>query len=206
MARKRKRVSPPSKNPRRAIVSLPPIQVMADGRILNPFTIAVDQNEVSHKKDYTFEGLRSNADQGNRIIYVPTNPRTLDEADYEVEGFPGFAVERKQKADLFQSIGKRQNFLERMKYLSDHYRTSAIVVEATIDEIREKPPEFFDPVTQQMIIVPYPSSLLVLRTVQSWSLRFPTVQWWFLRNRRAAEGWTFRLLEHHWRHSHEASR
>lgn len=170
--------------------------------VLNPFTIDVDSNELipSHR-GWRFHGLLTRKSEGQKVIYVPINETKLDAADYQIQGLADFCVERKAKSDLFSSIGKRSNFKSRLQYIFDHYPKSAVVVESEICSIRDDPPKFPDPKTGLMVTSPSVES--VMGTVQSWSLRFPTIGWWFLRSPRAAETWTFRLFEKHWKQSRE---
>jgi ERCC4-type nuclease len=157
-----------------------------------PFTVVVDSNEPIHGHDYKFVGLRTNADLGGRIIDVPLVYRHLGKGhgDYQVEGVPGFAVERKTKVDLFGSVKNRDNFRERMEIMTRDLRVSCVVVEAELSEILTSPPAYSD----------YPVKSL-LRTIQAWTLRYPTVHWCFLPGRVRAEAWTFRMLEKHWESS-----
>ena len=176
--------------------SAPP-ELTPNGRIPAPFTVAVDSNEKGHGTDYKFEGIRANADQNNAIFEVSKVYRVLHEGDYAVDGLPGFVVERKTKKDLFASIGKRENFRERMEILQSHYRSSIIMIESEPSEIDKNPPSFPCPKTGLSRI--YPSVLMVNRTIQSWLLDYPNVHWFFAENRRKAEVWTFRFLQAHWK-------
>ena len=176
-----------------------------DGHALNPFAVAIDSNELGHQTHYTFEGLRANADRGGLPLHVPKVYRRLDKGDYEVDGCPGFVVERKTKEDLFASLGnakirgesRRENFENRMRYFHSHYRTTLIVVEAELSEIRDNPPKFFDVKAQAWRT--FPTVLAVNRTIESWTIRYPRVHWAFLSDRRAAEAWAFRSMEFHYR-------
>jgi ERCC4-type nuclease len=154
-----------------------------------PFVVAVDSNEVQHGYHYTFRGLKTNADRGNRPIEVPLVFRHLGKGhgDYQVDGHPGIAIERKTKGDLFGSISARENFTERLVIMAASFRVSFVVVEAEISEIRACPPDFSS----------YPVKS-VLRSIQAWKIRYPNVHWDFLPGREAAEAWTFRLLEKYW--------
>jgi ERCC4-type nuclease len=156
-----------------------------------PFAVVVDSNELSHGYDYKFTGLRTNADRGGLPLLVPLVYRSLPECDYMVDGLPGFAVERKTKADLFASVSDRENMVARLQLMSDLFDVAAIVIEAEISEIRSSPP----PYTR------YPVKSL-LRSIQAWTLRYPRVHWVPMPGRAAAEAWTFRLLEKHWERRH----
>ncbi len=149
-----------------------------------PFTVVIDTRE---QQPYTFTNLKSA--RGNHPITVPTVRLALPTGDYAVLGHGRFVVERKSKADLWGSIVKRENFEGRLARMVDQFDTSAIVVEDEISSIRRSPP----PHTR------YPVKS-VLRTIQAWSIRYPTVHWWFMPGREVAEVWTFRLLEKFYEH------
>lgn len=96
------------------------------------------------------------------------------------------AVERKSKEDLFSTLGQH-----RERFEAEHARLSAldfgaVVIEASWEEILERPPErsALNPKT-------------IFRTCVAWSIRY-RVPWFCLPGRRAAEVATFRLLERWW--------
>lgn len=151
----------------------------------NPFTVVIDRRE---QKPYLFDGLRTNADLGNRPIRVDLRFDTLTTGDYSIFGLPIVTIERKSKEDLYGSISQaRQNFEARLRRMSSEFWYSAVVVEADWEELLSDPPRH----TQF-------SPKALARTIQAWAIRYPRVHWWFLWCREAAENFTFRLLEKFW--------
>lgn len=143
-----------------------------------PFTVVCDTRE---QDVYTFEGMTDR----HRPIAVPTMRATLTTGDYSIFGMPQIAIERKSKADLFGSVVRRENFKKRLERMGE-LSYSAVVVEAEISELLSNPPHFSKL---------KPKSLI--RTIMAWSIRYPT-RWWFLPNRDAGQGITYRLLERFW--------
>lgn len=183
----------PSKRRTKAELSPRPNGSVTDPNVLVcPFTIAVDTREQS---PYRFVGLTTNADRGYAPIRVPTQLVSLStgRGDYSIVELPRIAIERKSKADLYQSISHhRENFERRLALMgrSPDFTSpwvAHVVVEAEISELLGSPPPF-----SQFA----PKSLI--RTILAWKVRFPRVQWDFLPGRDVAEGWTFRLLERFW--------
>ncbi len=152
-----------------------------------PFTVLVDSRE---QRPFTFSGLglRSNADEGNRLLVVPTMRTALRHGDYGLLGLPRVAVERKSLDDLFASMTRRKNWVARLSRMQDELDYACIVVEAYWDSVFENPPRFshFDP-------------LSVYRTVTAWDQRYYRVHWHFWPNRVNAEKDTFRILERYWK-------
>lgn len=156
-----------------------------------PFAILADSNEyIEQHNGWRFEGLRTNADLGNRPITVDVTAGNLDEGDYAIAELPGgIIVERKAHADLVQSMStakKRANFEERLALMEQGYRYSCVVCEADWHTILTRPPAFsgFNPKA-------------VIRTVMAWDQRFGT-SWWFMPDRASAEACAFRLMERFW--------
>jgi hypothetical protein len=169
----------------------PRTTVNEDGSIDCPFAVAVDQNEyMNNHQGYRFVGHRTNADQGSRIIRVSVVARHLGKGrgDYQIEGYPAdVGIERKSKADLFQSVANRPNMIERLEMMSWSFKLALVVVEAEISEIRADPPRFGGMTVKSL-----------LRSIQAWTVDYPTVHWVFLPGREAAEAWTFRMMEKWW--------
>lgn len=151
-----------------------------------PFSIVIDTRE---QLPYTFSGLRANASQGARNLNIITRFAALPTGDYILFGHPGGAVvERKSKADLYQSISKkRENFEERLERMCCQFYAAAVVVEAELGDVLANPPAF----TQ------YPPKSLY-RSILMWMIRWPKVNWLFLPTREVAEATTFRFLEKYW--------
>ena len=171
---------------------MPKIVTRPDGRIPCPFKVVVDTREQT---PYEFKQVRANAKLGGLLYEVQTVRRALATGDYAIDGMPRFAVERKSMADLFGSMARRENFLSRLARFRATCDVAVVVIEAEISTILASPPRFSS--------MPVKS---VIRSIQSWTVRYPTVHWHFLPGRDAAERWTFSLLRLYYEaHSAEAS-
>lgn len=161
--------------------------------ILVPFTVGVKEGmDQCSGPTYTFEGMRANADKKNAPLIVRTQRVHLPtgHGDYTIVELPKIGIERKSKEDLYGSIGQRRaNFEDRLSRMAgvSGLWYSAIVIEAEFSELLTEPPPFSNL---------NPKSLT--RTILAWQMRWSTVGWWFMPNRSAAEGLTFRLLERFW--------
>lgn len=148
-----------------------------------PFTVVVDTREQAA---FQFVGFTHESGNRRRSLIVPTMRATLTTGDYSIFGHPGISIERKSKADLYGSIVKRENFIGRLERMSE-LAYSAVVIESEWSDILTNPP----------IYTKYkPKSLS--RTIIAFSIRYPSVQWWFMPGRQAAEGITFRLLQRYY--------
>lgn len=147
-----------------------------------PYTILVDTRE---QRPYTFEGMHADADAKYTPLAVPTARATLKTGDYAILGLESaIAIERKSVADLVGTVlGGRERWEAELERMQD-YHASAVVVEGQIGDValyvREGTKGKIKSVSRSML---------------AWSIRFPGTHWWFLPNRRAAEVWTFRLLD-----------
>ncbi len=162
----------------------PPPPLPAEIAVKCPFTVIVDTRE---QQPYTFAGLRTNADQGNKLIRVPIVREALGVGDYGIRDMDAVVVERKSKADLYQSVVRRENFIGRLDRMSEQCTFAAIVVECEWADMLLNPP----PRSQFA-----PKALA--RTIITWSMRYPIVHWFFLPDRESAESFTFRVLERFW--------
>lgn len=165
------------------------IDYRARDRVMCPFTVQVDRRE---QKPFLFENVRANADQGNRLIYVPLNFESIPVGDYTIWSLPLIIIERKSKEDLYQSISQgRANFEARLRRMCLEYSVAAVVVEAEWSELLSDPPRH----TQ------YPPKSLH-RTIMAWMVRWPRVHWIMMPGRDAAESAAFRMLEKFWQNYH----
>lgn len=155
-----------------------------------PATVLIDQRE---KLPYAFAGLRADkSDTGGRpgLILVQSRVCHLETGDYTLGGYAErYAVERKSLEDLYGTLGQhRDRFEHELCRLNLLPEGGDVVIEASVDDIAERPPEF--------------SRLLpktVTRSIQAWRFRFRNVHWWTMPNRRYAEAWTFQLLRRVWK-------
>jgi ERCC4-type nuclease len=159
-----------------------------------PFVVVVDSREQA---PYRFTEIERDRFDGGGILMIPLQTgRALPSGDYSIVGYESrMAVERKSLVDLFGSVGRERKRFEAEIERLNEFEFAAVVVE---DEIGN------------MILHPPPQSQLspktITRTIQSWSIRYPMVHWFFLPGRRAAEVWTFRLLEMYWRQQQKISK
>ena len=152
-----------------------------------PFTVQVDTAE---QLPYTFQGLRTNADKGNKPIEVPTVRKHLKTGDYSILGHHnGIVIERKSKEDLYASVARRENFedrLNRMEEIHDAGGLAFIMVENGRRHVINHPPKHSD----------YNPKALN-RTILAWEIRY-RAKWMFIGGRDYAEAMTFRILERWW--------
>jgi hypothetical protein len=129
-------------------------------------------------------------DQFPALLTVRTRTETLRTGDYSLDGYARLmAVERKSKADLYQTISAgRERFERELGRLNEMRFGGVVVVEAEWSELLSDPP----PYTQ------YPPRGVV-RSIIAWKRRFPGVQWEFMPGRAMAETWTLRMLDRFWR-------
>jgi len=151
-----------------------------------PFTILIDTNETF---PFTFESI---TDAEGNSVNVPTRREPLYTrglADYTIAGFEkDVAVERKGD-DLPSSLAqRRENFEAEIANLDAMCEFAAIVVEHEWSEFVNTHPGHGA------------SPSAVARTWLSWSMRYPTVRWFWCPGREAAEQITFWLLERFWWH------
>jgi ERCC4-type nuclease len=144
-----------------------------------PFTVVVDTRE---QRPYVFDNLRSNADEGGRLLRVDTVRLALPVGDYSIFGYPHVVIERKSKEDLYASVARRPNFIGRLEKM-DELDCPNVVVECSLDSLVIPPP--FSKLS--------PKSLN--RTILSWQRRYRSVHWIFAPGRDWAEAYTFRILE-----------
>jgi ERCC4-type nuclease len=138
-------------------------------RKLPPLTIIIDSRE---QLPYSFNDYNCN------IIRT-----SLKTGDYSIDGYDSeVAIERKSKADLYQSFGRgRQRFEKEFHRLSG-FSYAALVIEAGMQDILTPPPK-----TKM-------SPASVLQSVISWGIRYG-VQVYFADNRNLAERLVFSILE-----------
>lgn len=155
-----------------------------------PFTVVIDTREQT---PWQFKGIKADADQGGLPLAVPVEVDTLATGDYSIRGLEHeVCIERKSMADLFSSISVGRDRFEREFARMQEMQYAAVVIEAPVDAMLASPPEHtsIDP-------------KIVLRTMMSWSIRYPRVHWWPMPSRAFAELWCFRLLRMYWRNKHE---
>lgn len=152
---------------------------------ITPYTVIIDTRE-----QHPYEFSRPLSWPGARYpMAVQTTVGTLTSGDYSLVGFEKeVAVERKSKADLFNTMGQsRARFQREIERLAE-FKFAVIVIEAEWSEILADPParSRLNPVT-------------IITTAFAWQQRYPRVHWWPLKGRLMGEVATLRILDRFWR-------
>lgn len=153
--------------------------------VRSPFTVLVDSRE---QRPYAFDRLYAGPAGRSPRIEVATRRCALQHGDYGLDGWPGIAIERKSKEDLYGSVSqRRENFVERLDRMEDQLDWAAVVVECEWAELLSNPPAYSK----------YsPKSLS--RTLLAWMQRYRHVHWIMAPSRDHAESFTYRLLERYY--------
>jgi DNA excision repair protein ERCC-4 len=126
--------------------------------------------------------------QGYSFANIKPKPKIINEGlksgDYSIQGMEDeVAIERKSKADAFQSFGRNRKRFERELVRLSKMSFAAVVVEADWAEVLNNPPKR----TRLS-----PKVLFVSRI--AWEQRYG-IHFWFCFNREFAEKTTYRILE-----------
>lgn len=149
--------------------------------------VIVDTREQA---PFVFSGITG---ARGRVLDVATCRAGLKTGDYSIRGLEDdVVVERKSKADLFGSVGRGRDRLEREIERLAALTCPAIVLECDLGSIL-RPPE-----RSRM------SPVSVLNTLIAWSVRY-RIPIWPCPSRRFAEIVTYRLLQHFHAHHLRAS-
>ena len=149
-----------------------------------PLPVIVDTRE---QHPFEFAGLTC-AIRGRPLV-VRTARLALPSGDYSLGGWQHqVAIERKSASDLVGTVGQSRARFQRELVRMAALKVAAVVVEAEWSELM-----FFPPPYSKL----HPKVLLC--SIVAWQRQFPTVHWWFLPGRRAAEIVTFRMLEQFYR-------
>jgi hypothetical protein len=171
----------------------------AAASVLCPFTILRDKAE---KAPWFFRGLQADASQDYRPINIETQWHSLGngQGDYTIAGAEHsdpdirwrVSVERKSLSDFYGTVlSGRDRFKVELDNLN-RMESASVVVEAELSEISLY-------TTPHWSNRPAINQKSVIRSIAKWQLQFPRVHWWFCPGRRAAECWTFRLLQQFWK-------
>lgn len=165
-----------------------------DTAVTCPFTVLIDAQE---KHPFTFKGLQTDADQGNRPLIVPTEWRSLGPGwgDYSIDGWEGHVhLERKSAEDAVGTIlgwGERRERFERELEQLAGIDCAAVIVECTIGRLCQYAPARGRKTVQE-------NAKILFRQVLAWQQDF-RVPWLFCDGRRMAEVAAFRTLERFWK-------
>lgn len=108
-----------------------------------PFVVAVDTRE---QIPFSFVGMQMPIKGKMQEVHVETIERCLGNngGDYCVEGIDDVRVERKSLEDAYSTLAKREAFLEQISWMNFAFRFSAVVIEASWDEVCD-PSKFTTP-------------------------------------------------------------
>jgi DNA excision repair protein ERCC-4 len=171
---------------------MPPHRARNCEMFVSPFAVAIDSRE---QLGYGFDGMMSDARDGNLPLVVPTEVCTLAEGDYGIVGhFGKIAVERKSHSDLLGTLAAGRERFERELERLAGYRYAAVVVEAEWSTI---------------LAGHHHSNLnpkTVFRSVLAYQQRYPAIHWIFGPGRFFGMVATYRILERYWReHERQAT-
>ena len=154
------------------------------------FTVLIDSRE---QLPYTFRGFKADASKQHKPLTIAWEWASLPTGDYSIKGWDhSITIERKSMADLFNSCGQGRERFKREHERMESMERAAVVIEAEWSTIIQTPPAY-----SRL----KPKS--VVRTAMSWWIRYG-IPWFTLPGRRAAEQFTFRLLEKFWNEKHRS--
>lgn len=175
--------------------------VARDRGVICPFTVLIDTAEQS---PFTFQNLRTDADQGHRPLIVPVQHQALGRfpdslGDYSLDSPVGGVgrchVERKSMTDAHSTIlgwarkgedtGRRERFERELELLSE-MEAGLVVVECSFTQLIANAPQYGMRTAAQ-------NAKAIHRSVLSWMQKY-RVQWIFADDRRMAEKSTFHWL------------
>lgn len=139
------------------------------------FTVAIDTRE---QLPYTF------------LNTIKTKRKTLKTGDYSIIGHEqNISIERKSKADIYQSIGKgRKRFEREIKRLSC-YDLGGILIEASVKDLLKTPP----------YTIMNPKS--VINTLISWRIKYDVDIFFVSENRLYCEAFLLNLFKFYLKHA-----
>lgn len=172
-----------------------------DRGIICPFTVLIDTAEQS---PFTFQNLRTDADQHGRPLIVPTKSQALGRfpdslGDYSIDspigGYGRCHVERKSMADAHatflgwarkgEDTGRRERFERELELLSE-MEAGLVVVECSFTQLVANAPQWGVRTAAQ-------NAKALHRSVLAWQRRY-AVQWCWADDRRMAEKSAFQWL------------
>lgn len=124
----------------------------------------------------------------NAVLDIQTQKTWLTSGDYSITGMEHLiAIERKSKEDLYSTLGQhRERFERELQRLAEMPRAH-VVIEAEWLSIVKQPP------TRSRL---HPQT--IVGSVLAWTNRYPSIHWWPMPSRRAAEITVFKILERFW--------
>jgi len=175
-----------------------------DRGVLCPFVVLIDSAEQS---PLTFQGFKTDADQGNRPLIIPTETRALGRfpdslGDYSLESTVGGVgrchIERKSMEDAHGTIlgfkkgpdggpSRRERFEKELSNLAE-MESAAVVVECDFQTLIAQAPVYGQRSAAQ-------NAKTLHRSVLAWMQDYHTVPWLFCGSRRMAEKTVFQWIE-----------
>lgn len=160
-----------------------------------PPTVLIDTRE---QLPFSFAAIPADADEGGEVLKVRTARHALRTGDYSLFGHhvSGVTIERKSKADLYQTISEDRDRFARELERMQAFQTSFVVVECELSELLSSPPEWTDRFGEVRVSNYPPKSLH--RTIMAWEQRYRLTHWRFLPGRAFTEVFTLRILDRYW--------
>jgi ERCC4-type nuclease len=145
---------------------------------LAPFTLVIDTRE---QRPYSFEGV------------APTVRAGLPAGDYSILGHEtAFAIERKAIGDAFSSFTRERDRFKRELEKLQSYELAVILIEASLDDLLDHPPER----------VAHVRPATVINSLLSWRVDYGVTPIFGSRDRDRCRALVFRLAERFWRRHH----
>jgi len=146
------------------------------------FCVAIDTRE---QRPWVFEGITYRYQKKDHPLIVPTKKIGLKTGDYSIVGMEDeVCIERKSMTDLHGTLTRGRQRFERELHRASDMKFAAVIVEGEWQQllryIAEKTsanPKSID------------SSIL------AFSMRYPTVHWFFRPNRNTAMRTAFKILD-----------
>lgn len=167
----------------------------SDEAAICPFRVMVDTRE---QLPWTFQGMRTDADQGYRPLLVDTLPVALGDSvgDYAIDGLAYHChIERKSMNDAHGTIlgwGERREQFQRTLANLAGMKSSAVVVECSFQELVKSAPSRGKKSAKE-------NAKILHRQVLAWMDDY-RVPWVFCDTRRLAEITAFRWMYRYWEH------
>ncbi len=184
-----------------------------DQRIINPFTVLIDTGE---QQPFTFQGIKTDASQGNKQLIVPTEWKSLGRhpnslGDYSVAGGEGRChIERKSMEDAQGTIlgweGRRERFECELQNLAD-IACGVVIVECSRAQLIANAPgcDAENPAKRVGTKTVKANGKALHRSLIAYQQDY-RVPWIFSDSRRMAEIDAFRWLERWWKKQRESEK
>lgn len=161
-----------------------------DDIILTPYVVCIDQRE---QLPYEFKNITNKITRGGKRISQEVAVRAqtshLKTGDYTLLGFEEkVAIERKSKADAYQTFGNGRKRFERELERLNEMEFAAVLIESDWSNLLRNPPKH-----SKM------SPKSVDRSILAWMQRYIRVHWVLRPNRHDAERTCLWILDRFYR-------